>query len=66
MTLALDFQMLPQKLLIIAAQNKVYFWVLENLLLISLGQDQQQHPALLTGGVSRVGSVTVAVGVSDM
>ena len=31
-------------------------------LLMGLGQDQQQHPAVNTGG----GSVAVAVGVTDM
>ena len=33
-----------------------------NLLLMDLGQDQQQNPAVYTGG----GSVVVAVAVSDM
>ena len=33
---------------------------------MGLGEDQQQHPAKHSGGVSRDGSVPVAVGVSDM
>ena len=31
---------------------------------LGLGQDQQQHPAVHTGGVSRGRSVDVAVGLS--
>ena len=32
----------------------------------SLGKDQQQHPTVHSGGVSRGGFVAVAVAVSDM
>ena len=37
-----------------------------NSLLMGLGQDQQQHPTVHIGGISRGGSVAVAVGVRDM
>ena len=39
---------------------------LHNSLLMGQGQDQQQHPAVHIGGISRGGSVALAVGVSDM
>ena len=35
-------------------------------LLIGLGQDQQQHPAVHSGGLAGGGSVALAVDVSDM
>ena len=35
-------------------------------LLVGLGQEQQQHPAVHTGKLAGGGSVAVAVGVSDM
>ena len=33
---------------------------------MGIGQDQQQHPSVLSGGLSRGGSMAMAVGVSDM
>ena len=32
---------------------------------MGLCQDQEQHPAVHTGGVTKEGSVALAVGVSD-
>ena len=37
-----------------------------NSLLIGLGQEQEQHPAMHSGGVSKGRSVAVVVGVSEM
>ena len=36
-----------------------------NFLMMGLDQEQQQHPAVLTGELAGGGSVAVAVGVSD-
>ena len=42
------------------------FWGLCNSLLMDLGQEPQQHPALHSEGLAVGGSVAVAVGISDM
>ena len=39
---------------------------LQNSLLMGLGQDHQQYPAVHTGGVNRGRFVALAVGNSDM
>ena len=54
-----------QKWLKIAARKIDDFVGLCNSLLMGLGQDQQ-HPAVHTGGLVEGGSVAVAVGISDM
>ena len=46
--------------------EKSNFFGLHYSLLMHLGQDQQQHPTVNRGGVSKGGSVAVAVGVSDI
>ena len=51
-----EFVVLVQKWAKITAQKKKTkkdLFGLQNSLLIGLGQDQQQHPAVYTGGVSR-------------
>ena len=49
----------------IAKQKNVYFWSLQ-LIIVGFKSNQLQHPAVHTGGVSRGGSVAVAVGVHNM
>ena len=46
--------------------KKKFFLGLCDSLLMGLGQEQQQHPAVHTGELAGGGSVAVAVGVSDM
>ena len=55
-----NFAISAQKWLKIAAQIKSYFWVM------GLCPDQQQHPAVHTGVVSRGGCMAVADGVIYM
>ena len=44
--------------------KKLFFGSLQALLVV-LGQDQQQHPAVHTEELAEEGSVAMAVGVSD-
>ena len=47
-------------------EEKKDFGVFRYSLLMGLGQDQQQHPAMNTGELAEGGSVAVAVGISDI
>ena len=51
------------KIIKIFESNKIIFWS-SKLIIVGLGEDHQQHPAVNTGGVSKW-RVAVAVGVSD-
>ena len=50
--------------------QNLQFWLrngkklLGNSLLVGLGQEKQQHPAVHTGGVNKNGSVAVAVALA--
>ena len=64
-TLVLEFKILAQKLSKIDAIFLVFYLCIS--LLMGQGQDQQQHPAVYSGGVSRAGgSLAGAFGLSDM
>ena len=60
MTLVSEFAILAQKWLKTALWKKNRFLGLCNSLLMGLGQDQKQHPAVHTGGISK-GTVRVCV-----
>ena len=62
-TLLLQFAILAEKWSKIAAQKKRGFLGFHDSLLMGLVQDQQQHPAVHTGGVIRGGSVALAFGI---
>ena len=65
-TLVSEFAILAQKFKKnCCTKKRVDFGSLQ-LIMMGLGQEQQRHPAVHTGGVSRGGSKAVAVGVSDM